>query len=122
GGRHTSFSRDGRSDVCSSDLGPLQAYRERSRAAWVFTSATLAVDGRFDHVVRRLGLAGPDTLLVSSPFDWAAQALCYRPPGLPQPAARDYTARVVEAVRPVVEAARGRAFVLFASHRALREA
>ena len=102
--------------------GPLQAYRERSRAAWVFTSATLAVDGRFDHVVRRLGLAGPDTLLVSSPFDWAAQALCYRPPGLPQPAARDYTARVVEAVRPVLEASRGRAFVLFASHRALREA
>jgi ATP-dependent DNA helicase DinG len=35
---------------------------------------------------------------------------------------RDYTAAVIAAVRPVLEASGGRAFVLFASHRALREA
>src|SRR5690606_2470863 len=75
---------------------PLRAHREASRAAWVFTSATLAVDGRFDHVATRLGLEGQRELLAPSPFDWAAQALCYLPPRLPQPSARDYTAAIAE--------------------------
>ena len=101
---------------------PLRAHREASHAAWVFTSATLAVDGRFDHLAVRLGLDDPDTLLAPSPFDWPTQALCYLPPHLPQPSARDYTAAVAEALLPVLEASQGRAFVLFASHRALREA
>lgn len=101
---------------------PLREHRERSHAAWIFTSATLAVDGRFDHIAVRLGLDAPRTLLAPSPFDWPRQALCYLPPRLPQPAARDYTASVVEALVPVLEASRGRAFLLFASHRALREA
>ena len=102
--------------------GPLRAHRERSRAAWVFTSATLAVEGRFDHLARRLGLYQPRTLLVPSPFDWPDQALCYLPPRMPEPSSRDYTAAITDAVRPVLEASGGRAFLLFASHRALREA
>lgn len=102
--------------------GPLRVHREQSRAAWVFTSATLAVDEAFGHIATRLGLDEPETLLVPSPFDWPSQALCYLPPRLPQPSDRDYTWAVVEAVRPVLHASGGRAFVLFASHRALREA
>ncbi len=102
--------------------GPLREHRERSRAAWVFTSATLSVAGGFDHVAERLGLLEPATLLQPSPFDWRAQALCYLPPRLPEPMSRDYTAAIVAALRPVLEASGGRAFVLFASHRALREA
>lgn len=100
---------------------PLRAHREASHAAWVFTSATLAVDGSFDHVAERLGIEAPQTLLTPSPFDWAHQALCYLPPKLPQPASQDYTRAVVDAVMPVLEASGGRAFLLFASHRALRE-
>ncbi|RPD84427.1 ATP-dependent DNA helicase [Luteimonas sp. 100069] len=100
---------------------PLRAHREASRAAWVFTSATLAVDGSFDHVAQRLGIEAPQTLLTPSPFDWPHQALCYLPPKLPQPASQDYTRAVVDAVLPVLEASGGRAFLLFASHRALRE-
>jgi ATP-dependent DNA helicase DinG len=102
--------------------GPLRAHRERSHAAWVFTSATLSVDGGFDHVARRLGLIEPRTLLQPSPFDWNTQALCLLPPRLPEPASRSYTDAVLQAVRPVLEASGGRAFLLFASHRALREA
>ncbi|MGN6514105.1 MAG: ATP-dependent DNA helicase, partial [Lysobacteraceae bacterium] len=102
--------------------GPLREHRERSHAAWVFTSATLSVAGGFDHVAERLGLLEPATLLQPSPFDWQAQALCYLPPRLPEPMSRDYTAALVDALRPVLEASGGRAFVLFASHRALREA
>ena len=102
--------------------GPLRAHRERSQAAWVFTSATLAVDGGFDHLATRLGLDDPRTLLLQSPFDWNSQALCYLPPNLPQPSAREFTNSMLAAVRPVLEASNGRAFLLFASHRALREA
>ena len=101
--------------------GPLRAHREASMAAWVFTSATLAVDGRFDHIASRLGLEQPRTLMAPGPFDWPGQALCYLPPGLPAPAARDYSAAVLDAVLPVLHASGGRAFLLFASHRALRE-
>ncbi len=100
--------------------GPLRAHREQSRAAWVFTSATLAVAGGFDHIATRLGLDAPETLLEPSPFDWNAQALCYLPKGLPEPMSRDYTDALVEAVLPVLHASQGRAFLLFASHRALR--
>jgi ATP-dependent DNA helicase DinG len=102
--------------------GPLAAHRAQSRAAWVFTSATLAVAGGFDHIARRLGLEAPATLLEPSPFDWNEQALCYLPPRLPEPMSRGYTGALVQALWPVLEASCGRAFVLFASHRALREA
>jgi ATP-dependent DNA helicase DinG len=88
----------------------------------VFTSATLSVGGGFDHLSQRLGLDAPRTLLEPSPFDWDAQALCYLPSGLPEPMARGYTDALVDAIRPVLRASGGRAFVLFASHRALREA
>jgi ATP-dependent DNA helicase DinG len=103
------------------DLAPqLQTLRAATDAAWIHTSATLAVAGHFDHFTRQMGLVDPVTLDLGSPFDYAHQALCYLPQGLPEPAARDYTARVIETVQPVLEASKGRAFVLFTSHRALR--
>ncbi|GAB3105425.1 ATP-dependent DNA helicase [Lysobacter terrae] len=102
--------------------GPLAQHRERSMAAWVFTSATLAVGGRFDHYAAKLGLHEPRTLLAPSPFDWPEQALCYLPTGLPDPSVRHYSDSLIDKLRPVLEASKGRAFLLFASHRALREA
>ena len=101
---------------------PLRQHREQSRAAWVFTSATLAVGGGFQHLGRKLGLFDPDTLLEPSPFDWPRQALCYLPRDLPEPNTREFGTAMLAAVRPVLEASGGRAFLLFASHRALREA
>jgi ATP-dependent DNA helicase DinG len=102
--------------------GPLRKYREQSRAAWIFTSATLAVAGDFEHIGKRLGLDEPRELLQRSPFDWPEQALCYLPRNLPEPNSRDYVGAMLDAVWPVLEASRGRAFLLFTSHRALREA
>jgi ATP-dependent DNA helicase DinG len=102
--------------------GPLRQHREQSRAAWVFTSATLAVGGSFEHFATRLGLDDPPTLLQPSPFDWPQQALCYLPGGLPDPNAFGYGTALIAALYPVLEASKGRAFLLFASHRALREA
>lgn len=101
---------------------PLRAHRERSHAAWVFTSATLAVAGSFRHAAHRLGITQAREVIEPSPFDWPRQALCYLPSNLPEPSSRDYTRSVIAAVMPVLEASNGRAFLLFASHRALREA
>jgi ATP-dependent DNA helicase DinG len=101
---------------------PLRELRRQSHAAWIFTSATLSVAGRFEHFARQLGLEDPATLSLESPFEYARQALAYLPPGLPDPAAPDYVERVLDAVLPVLEASRGRAFLLFTSHRALRRA
>lgn len=101
---------------------PLRQHRQASHAAWIFTSATLTVGGGFDHIATRLGLDDPHTLLQPSPFDWPRQALCYQPPGLPDPNARGYGTALIAALLPVLHASGGRAFLLFASHRALREA
>jgi ATP-dependent DNA helicase DinG len=102
--------------------GPLKEFRDQARAAWVFTSATLSVAGRFDHFTSQMGLEDPHTLALESPFDFERNALCYIPRGLPDPRAPDYTERVVDAVRPLLAASRGRAFLLFTSHRALKRA
>ena len=101
---------------------PMRSLREGTRAAWIHTSATLSVGGNFEHFARQLGLDEPRTLSLASPFDYARQALCYLPSGLPDPNARDYTEQVIEAVLPVLHASSGRAFLLFTSHRALRRA
>jgi ATP-dependent DNA helicase DinG len=101
---------------------PMRAMRAATQAAWIHTSATLSVAGDFGHFARQLGIDDPQTLSLESPFDYARQALCYLPQALPEPSARDYTDRVVEAVLPVLEASNGRAFLLFTSHRALRRA
>jgi ATP-dependent DNA helicase DinG len=101
---------------------PLREMRAQSHAAWIFTSATLSVAGRFEHFARQLGLEDPVTLSLESPFEYSRQALAYLPPGLPDPAMPDYVERVLDAVLPVLEASRGRAFLLFTSHRALRRA
>jgi ATP-dependent DNA helicase DinG len=101
---------------------PLRRHREESRAAWVFTSATLAVSGGFSHIAQRLGINEAVELLEPSPFDWDRQALCFLPTRLPEPASRDYGTALIATLLPVLQASGGRAFLLFASHRALREA
>lgn len=101
---------------------PLHAFRERTNAAWILTSATLTVGGRFDHFTKAMGFENAATLALPSPFDFERNALCYVPRELPAPSAEGYTEAVVAAIRPVLAASAGRAFLLFTSHRALRRA
>jgi len=95
---------------------------ESQAKAWVFTSATLSVNGNFAHYVDELGIGSAQTESWASPFDFEKQGLLYVPQQLPEPNTPDYTRAVVEAALPVVEASRGRAFLLFTSLRAMREA
>ncbi len=92
-------------------------------AAWIFTSATLAVAGDFGHFARRLGLDDYRGACWPSPFDYPRQALLYLPEGLPDPSSgQTYHDRVIDVALPVLSASRGRAFFLFTSHQALRNA
>ena len=100
----------------------LAALLEAQSCAWVLTSATLAVGEDFSHYKRRSGLARARSVRFESPFDFANQALLYLPKGLGDPGAPGHTRAVVRAALPVLEASGGRAFLLFTSHRALREA
>jgi ATP-dependent DNA helicase DinG len=90
--------------------------------AWIFTSATLAVGEDFSHFLGRIGAADARTLSLPSPFDFDRQAMLYLPQGLPDPADSRHTTAVLAAALPLIEAADGRSFLLFTSHRALREA
>ncbi|MCC5869678.1 MAG: ATP-dependent DNA helicase [Gammaproteobacteria bacterium] len=100
----------------------LQEVMRARDCAWIFTSATLAVGEDFGHFTARLGLAEVDSCVLASPFDYARQGLLYLPGDLPPPASPNYTRALIEAALPLLEAAQGRAFLLFTSHRALDEA
>lgn len=99
-----------------------EASRQRHGRAWIMTSATLAVDGRFDHFQRRLGLDSAETLRLDSPFDYASNTLLYVPDALPEPKDPGFNEAYLNAMEPVLKASGGRAFLLFTSHRALRQA
>ncbi|MDA0979663.1 MAG: ATP-dependent DNA helicase [Proteobacteria bacterium] len=90
--------------------------------AWVFTSATLTVDGSFDHFSRELGLTPQVSAVLNSPFDYAASVKAYLPPSLPLPGDEAHTDALVKAVLPLLRVNPGRTFFLFTSHRALRRA
>ncbi len=88
--------------------------------AWIFTSATLAVQGKFNHYCAELGLGEPESACWESPFDYGKQAVLYAPLGMPEPNSFGYTDAVVDAAFPAVVAAGGGAFFLCTSLRAMR--
>ena len=90
--------------------------------AWIFTSATLAVKQDFGHYQKGMGLLEARTACWDSPFNYPEQALLYVPQEMPEPNSPGYTEAVVQAALPLIEASRGRAFLLFTSLRAMQRA
>lgn len=89
-------------------------------ASTVLTSATLAVDGRFDYARTRLGVADARTIRLPSEFDFRRQAILYLPQRMPDPRAPEFAARAADEVVEIVTRTEGRAFVLFTSYATLR--
>lgn len=102
--------------------GRFASWIANSNASWAFLSATLAVNGKFDHFSRELGLSEYRSIQLQSPFDFRHQALLYHPPGLPDPNDARYNDALISAILPVLERSRGRAFLLFTSYKALHAA
>ena len=119
------FERRGRGfglNVTPLDIsGLFEKHRDALDAAWVFTSATLAVNGDFAHFTRQMGLRDAQTLCLQSPFDYPRNALLWLPDIPSEPRHPAFISQLLDAVTPVLEASRGRAFLLFTSHRALRD-
>ena len=87
----------------------------------VLVSATLTVDGGFEHLRRRLGMEEAKELVVPSHFKYAEQALLYLPQGMPDPRSPYFQDEAVKTIKRVLEASRGRAFCLFTSSAQMRE-
>lgn len=80
--------------------------------SWIFTSATLSVQGDFSHFTSRLGLEDARTMSLASPFDYSSQALLYVPQHLPAPQSPDFQAAFVAELLPLIIASRGHTLVL----------
>lgn len=102
--------------------GPFSRHREEMGGAWIFTSATLSVNGDFGYFSKRLGLDDAESACWDSPFDYLTQGVIYHPIGLPEPRDRDYIKICLRAIWPLLNQTQGRAFLLFTSHKALQEA
>jgi ATP-dependent DNA helicase DinG len=91
-------------------------------ASWIFTSATLSVAGDFKYFQHQLGLNDIKTENWASPFNYEQSGLMYLPKISREPRETEYISEVISAVMPIIEASKGRVFILFTSHRALTEA
>ncbi|HET8725040.1 MAG TPA: ATP-dependent DNA helicase [Anaeromyxobacteraceae bacterium] len=92
----------------------------RSVDTVVFTSATLATQGRFDYFRRQVGLRPEmdvEERVFPGPFDYATQAALVAPGGLPDPNQPGFVAAAARAVRELATITGGRAFVLCTSVR-----
>jgi len=87
----------------------------------VLTSATLTVQGGFEHMRKRLGLTEARELVVPSHFRYGEQALLYLPPNMPDPREPDFPEAAANCIRRVLDITRGRAFCLFTSYAQMRD-
>ncbi|MGD0520362.1 MAG: ATP-dependent DNA helicase [Terracidiphilus sp.] len=87
----------------------------------VLTSATLTVQGGFEHMRRRLGLTEGRELVVPSHFRYEKQALLYLPPEMPDPRDAEFPEAAARCIQQVLEISRGRAFCLFTSYSQMRD-
>ncbi len=108
------------------EAAPIEVAEALEKKVWstlpaaVFTSATLAVGGCFDHLRDRLGLAGREDLRerrVESPFDYRAQCALYLPTHLPEPNDPRYVEHLALELERLCGLTGGRAFALFTSVR-----
>ena len=90
--------------------------------ACVLTSATLTVAESFAYFRQRIGIEVVKELILSTEFDVKTQAMLYTPKGMPDYRHPAYLNRAVQEIRSILNASRGRAFVLFTSYQQMRAA
>lgn len=89
-------------------------------AAWIFTSATLEVGGTFNHFCQRLGIEHATQKILYSPFNYPEQSLLCVPRYLPTTNKTHTLTSLGEMLLPVIEANKGRCFVLCTSYTMMR--
>jgi len=100
----------------------LNAFFGNQDQARIFTSATLSIDGDFEHYQQLVGLkTDTPTNTWESPFDYFNQAVLYVPEGLPEPKEEGFNQALFNEILPVIQASSGGAFVLFTSFRNMQQ-
>ncbi|GIU12488.1 MULTISPECIES: ATP-dependent DNA helicase [unclassified Shewanella] len=106
-------------------IAPIDVAKEcrklfESNISWIFTSATLQINRDLSLFTRQLGLTHCQEMLLESPFDYANNALFCVPRHLAS--VNNHHAALTQFVDvcvKAVNAAKGRTFILFTSHRML---
>ncbi|MBD1583929.1 ATP-dependent DNA helicase [Pseudoalteromonas sp. S16_S37] len=99
--------------------GKFQEIVEKTKASFVFTSATLSVDDSLAHFNASLGLKPTHQSIVASPFDYQHQALLCLPRYLPESRDDLMPHTLVKIAKQLISAAKGRTFLLFTSYRVM---
>lgn len=96
-----------------------RALVDNATSSWIFTSATLAVNGDLTHFANDLGLSTDIMEVYDSPFDYENQAMLCIPRYLPEPSKSEMGFSIVSIAKQMIKAAKGRCFILFTSYRML---
>ncbi len=99
----------------------MERFRLEADAAWIYTSATLAVADQFDLFLQQMGIADAATLNLPSPFDYPNNTRLFLPPDMPEPASPQFAQGYLQQVIPLLNASQGNAFLLFTAHKNLQD-
>ena len=91
---------------------------KRPEQAWVFTSATLSVNGNFDHFINNLGLYGAEQKVWESPFEYQNNTIMLIPK-LPLPDDYSFRDKFIDVLMPLIKATHGGVLILCTSLRAV---
>ena len=93
---------------------------KRPEQAWIFTSATLSVNGNFEHFINNLGLYGAEERVWESPFDYQDNTIMLIPK-LPLPNDFSFREKFIDILMPLIKATHGGVLVLCTSLQAVEE-
>jgi ATP-dependent DNA helicase DinG len=126
----TFVERDNRGAVLSA--APIDAAQILARSLWstpnpvVLTSATLAVNGKLDSFLRRVGFKTQNDdeekaadLILPAPFDFENQSALYVPLAIHSPLEQAFQKELEDEIKFLVSLSKGGTFLLFTSHRVL---
>ncbi|MEL4384690.1 ATP-dependent DNA helicase [Shewanella xiamenensis] len=108
-------------------ISPINIARECQQlfvanTSWIFTSATLQVNRSLAHFAKELGIREAKAHILDSPFDYPRQALFCVPRQLGNVANQQQAVKqLVDVCVKAIEAAQGRTFILFTSHKMLEQ-
>lgn len=96
-----------------------QQWMDEKPTAWIFTSATLTVAGKFNNFSQQLGIADATSKIWPSPFDFERQSLLYMPHIPVEPKEDSYNQYIIERAEQIINYSQGRIFLLFTSYKAM---
>ena len=87
----------------------------------LFTSATLAVEKKFDYYKKNIGLTKEKIIeeIIDSPFDYEKQMTVYIPDDTKDPNSLEFFSDIYEFIRKLIVKTDGRCFLLFTSYSSL---